>query len=218
MLHSTPSAMVQFLTHQNPPTLLSLHCKRKGPKEVAPHFADRFSESLNDEAEQEAKLFTEALKSYESEVPKKYKTGINLDQTHSIGDVVKQIDSALKEYKHNTQNPVWEAIRRGFWKLSETKDGLENWLELLPSSSDYSSLIFGGLNLIIQAAGRIGDVRNETFKALSEIPFHLSSTRESVGIFAKSEALRKCGVKLYTVTLEALGHILRWFKKRAIGL
>ncbi|KAH6670808.1 hypothetical protein B0J14DRAFT_545435 [Halenospora varia] len=174
-------------------------------------------ESLNDEAEQEAKLFTEALKSYESEVPKKYKTGINLDQTHSIGDVVKQIDSALKEYKHNTQNPVWEAIRRGFWKLSETKDGLENWLELLPSSSDYSSLIFGGLNLIIQAAGRIGDVRNETFKALSEIPFHLSSTRESVGIFAKSEALRKCGVKLYTVTLEALGHILRWFKKRAIG-
>jgi hypothetical protein len=61
-------------------------------------------------------------------------------------------------------------------------------------------------------------VRNEAFRALADIPFHLESTREFVGIFNKSEALRKCGVKLYTVTLEALGYILKWFKKRAVGL
>lgn len=61
-------------------------------------------------------------------------------------------------------------------------------------------------------------MRNEVFRALADIPFHLESTRESVGIFNKSEGLRKCGVKLYTVTLEALRHILKWFKQRAIGL
>jgi hypothetical protein len=61
-------------------------------------------------------------------------------------------------------------------------------------------------------------VRNEAFTALAEIPFHLESTRESVGLFSKSDTLRKCGVKLYSVTLDALGHILKWFKKRAVGL
>jgi hypothetical protein len=61
-------------------------------------------------------------------------------------------------------------------------------------------------------------VRSEVFKALADIPFHLESTRESVGLFSKSDALRKCGVRLYTVTLEALRHILKWFKQRAVGL
>jgi hypothetical protein len=120
------------------------------PTKLAPHFTDCHSESLNDEAEQEAKLFAESLSSYESEVPKKYKTGVNIEHPHSIGDVVKQIDSALKEYKHDAEKTVLEAIRKGFWRLSESKDGLENWLELLPSSSNYCSLIYGGLNLIIQ--------------------------------------------------------------------
>lgn len=61
-------------------------------------------------------------------------------------------------------------------------------------------------------------MRNEAFRALAEIPTHLENTREAVGIFSKSEPLRKCGVKLYTVTLVALGHILKWFKRRAVGM
>jgi len=107
---------------------------------------------LNDEVEQEAKLFAGALKSYEEDVPKKYKTGVNIDQLHSIEDVVKQIDSALKEYKHDNEKTIWQGIRKCFWKLSENSDGLDNWLELLPSSNDYCSLIYGGLNLIIKVS------------------------------------------------------------------
>ena len=185
---------------------------------ITPQLADCDSESLNDELEQETRLFTEALKSYEAEVPKKYQTGVDIDRPHSIGDVVSQIDSALKEYKNESERTVWEAVRKSFWRLSESQDALKNWMALLPSESEYMSIICGGLNLIIKAAGRIGDVRNEAFRALAELPFHLENTRESVGIFSKSDALRKCGVRLYTVTLDTLGHILKWFKKKAIGM
>jgi hypothetical protein len=150
ILHSTLLKMALLLTQQTRSTLLNLQCKRKLPTNLAPQFTDRYSESLNAEAEQEAKLFAEALRSYEAEVPKKYKTGVNIEHLHSIGDVVKQIDSALQEYKQDTEKTLWEAIRKGFRRLSESKDGLENWLELLPSSSNYCSLIYGGLNLIIQ--------------------------------------------------------------------
>ena len=199
--------------------------------------ADCSSESLNDEVEQEAKLFADALKAYEEDpqVPAKYKTGIDIDHPHSIGDVIEQIDLSLTDYKNENEKTVWQFIRKGWWKLGESQDGIKNWMALLPSESEYMSLICGGLNLIIKvsilalrslgpklkrlkAAGRIGDVRNEAFRALAEIPFHLESTRESVGVFSKSENLRKCGVKLYTVTLDALRHILKWFKKRAIGM
>jgi hypothetical protein len=61
-------------------------------------------------------------------------------------------------------------------------------------------------------------VRNEAFTALAEIPAYLENTTKVVGIFSKSENLQKCGVKLYTVTLAALRYILKWFKKRAIGM
>jgi hypothetical protein len=149
-VHSTLLTMALSLTQPTLYTLLSLQCKCKVSANLVPHFAHRHSESLNDEAEQEAKLFAEALRAYELEVPKKYKTGVNFELPHSIGDVVKQIDSALKEYKHDAEKTVWEAIRKGFRRLSESRDGLENWLELLPSSSNYCSLIYGGLNLIIQ--------------------------------------------------------------------
>ena len=102
--------------------------------------------------EREAKLFAEALKSYEMEVPEKYKTGFDLDRPCSIREVVNEIDSSLKAYKQDGQKTVWEAIRKGFWSLSESSDGLQTWLELLPSSNDYCSLIYGGMNLILKAS------------------------------------------------------------------
>jgi hypothetical protein len=116
-----------------------------------PQHANCDSESLKDEVEREAKLFAEALKSYEEEVPKKFKTGIDIDQPHSIEDVVKQIDSSLKDYKDDAEKTVWQTIRKSFWKLSQSQDALENWMALLPSESGYMSLICGGINLIIKA-------------------------------------------------------------------
>ncbi|KAH8589240.1 hypothetical protein B0O99DRAFT_746143 [Bisporella sp. PMI_857] len=217
---SSPPNVISFLQTLNGSAHPALDAVNNGVIFDAPkmlYIVEPSIESLNDEVKREAELFAEALKAYESEVPQKYKTGVLLDKPHSIEDVVKHIDSGLKEYKRDAEKTVWEAIRKGFWRLSQSKEGLETWLKLLPSSSTYCSLVYGGLNLIIQAAGRIGDVRNEAFKALEEIPFYLESTKDSVGVFEKSEALRKCGVKLYTVTLQALRHILTWFKKRAIG-
>jgi hypothetical protein len=106
---------------------------------------------LNEEVEREAKLFTEALKSYESDVPEKHKTGVDIGQPCSIKEVVELIDSSLTEYRKDEHRTVWQLVRKGFWKLSEGSEGLENWLELLPSSNDYCSLIYGGISLILKA-------------------------------------------------------------------
>ncbi|KAE8452652.1 hypothetical protein EG329_013911 [Mollisiaceae sp. DMI_Dod_QoI] len=174
-------------------------------------------ESLYDQVKDEAGLFTEALKSYEAEVHEKYKTGHDVHQACSIKEVVQQIDSALNAYRRDSERTIWEVIRKGFWRLSECSDALENWLKLLPSSNDYCSVIYGGISLILKAAARIGDVRNEAFDALAKIPDYLENTRQAVNLFSNSESLRRCGVKLYTVTIVVLRHILEWFKKRAIG-
>jgi flagellar biosynthesis chaperone FliJ len=146
MLHSTRT-MGLFLMPQGLSTLLSLQCKHRMSTKMT--WANSSSQFLNEEVEHEAKLFAESLKSYELDVPKKYKTGVKIDQLHSIQDVVRQIDSAIKDYKLDSEKTVWQAFRKCFWRLSESK-GLENWLGLLPSSSDYCSLICGGLSLIIK--------------------------------------------------------------------
>jgi len=131
-------------------TFLKPRCKCQIPTKAGILCAHNNRDSLNEEVEREAKLFTEALKSYESDVPEKHKTGIDIGQPCSIKELVELIDSSLAEYRKDGHRTVWQVIRKGFWKLSEGSEGLESWLELLPSSNDYCSLIYGGISLILK--------------------------------------------------------------------
>ncbi|KAJ9149747.1 hypothetical protein NKR23_g4164 [Pleurostoma richardsiae] len=110
---------------------------------------------------------------------------------------------------------TWGRIRRAFRRVGNTKSVLEPWMQLLPSQSEYFSILCGGLKLIYTAAARLEDLREEIYRALEELPSLLSITYRAVDIFTKSERLQEASIELYVATLGLLEHIVNWFTERA---
>lgn len=106
------------------------------------------SEGYFRDAEEESQRLVQAMREYEEAIPKNRKGTSNLSRTsHTWADVLKEIDDATTLY--NEPSGRWGKIRNGFRKFGD-KAGLGSvWLTLLPSQSDYFSILCGGLTLII---------------------------------------------------------------------
>lgn len=168
-----------------------------------------------DEATKENVLFVEALERYENSADEKFKTHINIHQSHTWDDVLKEVSKVEDKYKNEDVKGFWGSIRKGFRKFGENHKAFNAWIGLLPADSHYVSTLCGGLKLIVGAAARLQDLREEICSAIVEIPYRLSETKVVLQEFQKSEALQKCSLDLYVATLKVLGHILCWYSMKA---
>jgi hypothetical protein len=97
----------------------------------------------------EEKAFLDAMIEYEKTAKEKYKTGINIADTHTLSQVWQAIDDALNKYDAESTKGLWGKVRSAFKTLGAHKDTAEGWLGLLPNQSAYMSVVCGGLKLII---------------------------------------------------------------------
>ena len=68
----------------------------------------------------------------------------------------------------------------------------------------------------VQAAVRLGKLREDTYEALDQIPIRV----ERAGIFMQTyrcTEINKHAADLYSAILDALQHILGWYKRKAGG-
>lgn len=169
-----------------------------------------------DEANNEHRLFVAAIEEYESCADEKFKTHININQSHTWDEVLKEVSKVEEEYKVAGVKGFWGPLRKGFRKFGENHKAFTAWAGLLPTESHYISVVCGGLKLIIGAAARLNDLRDEIFRAIIEIPLRLRETQVLLQEFQKSKDLQKCSLDLYVATLKVLGHVLYWFGVKAI--
>ena len=165
------------------------------------------------EANNESDNFRRLIRDYEETSGVKYKTSINIDELHSWDQVLAEVDHAARAYKDKSS--LWSKVRRGMKKFGENHGAFNAWLDLLPTQSQYCSLICGGLKLIINAAARFEEVRECIFEALAEIPTQLNNTKLILQVFKKSKELHQCSSALYLSTLAALQYIVIWFQEKA---
>ena len=165
------------------------------------------------EANNESIRFQDLLKDYEKTSAAKHKTGINLDGLHSWEEVLIQVDNAARSYKDPSS--LWSKVRRGMKKFGENHQAFDAWMNLLPTQSQYCSIICGALKLVINAAARFKDVRESIFDALAEIPVQLKNTKLVLKVFEKSQELHQCSSELYLSTLATLQHIVLWFQEKS---
>lgn len=98
----------------------------------------------------EESRFKHAMKYYEDTAKEKYKTGVNVDDTHSIQQLWQVIDDVTNNYTSPNQNGRWGKIRMVFKKIGEGSEAIQGWLGLLPDESEYLSIVCGGLKLILK--------------------------------------------------------------------
>ncbi|KAL6721426.1 hypothetical protein ACLMJK_000529 [Lecanora helva] len=160
-------------------------------------------------------VFAEAMKQYEKDADPKYKTGIDLtNNTHTWDDVLKHVEAARDKYKGVGKEGVLTSIHSGLRNFHTAAPAIEAWLKLLPSTTIYGSIFCGGLTIILEAAIRLGKLREDTYEAIDQIPLRLERAEAFMRTYRDAK-MKKQAADLYKAVIDALHHILGWYKRKA---
>ncbi|GLB12261.1 hypothetical protein AtubIFM57258_009542 [Aspergillus tubingensis] len=133
------------------------------------------------------------------------------------GDTHIAVDQVAAKYKNSeTEKGMWNQIRNAFRKLGDHENAINGWLGLLPSESNYLSVVCGGLKFILHAVARAKEVRNAIVGGLRDIPILLGGAQRVLAIYKTSEPLRACSDALYLAVLTALGQMLAYTQKHTL--
>jgi hypothetical protein len=105
-------------------------------------------DELYRDADEELRRFAKAMDDYEKSTEKKQKKGSRWSKNkHTWKEVLEEVDVASSRY--NDPKGLWGKIRKGFRRGCDSAGPASAWLGLLPTQSEYFSVICGGLKLII---------------------------------------------------------------------
>ncbi|KAL8759680.1 MAG: hypothetical protein Q9184_003543 [Pyrenodesmia sp. 2 TL-2023] len=162
------------------------------------------------------RAFADALERFQQGVKPKYQSKIDLHAKHNWNEVMECANEARNEYRGVGRKGIVKKIDHRLKSFQTAAPAIEAWLKLLPSTSTYGSVVCGGLTIILEAAVRLRQLRKETLNALDQMPLCIENAQHLIQTHGYSQVHRQVG-KLYVAILDALQHILGWFK-RAAGL
>ncbi|KAL4917347.1 hypothetical protein BDW62DRAFT_183927 [Aspergillus aurantiobrunneus] len=166
---------------------------------------------------EEERRFLQALRDYEKNAKPKYKTGLDIDGKHTLAEVWKILDRAVEKYEDADKVGIWGRVRRAFRGLGQNGQAIQQWLGVVPSESNYLSVVCGGFKLILGAAERMKDIRDAALAGVHDIPVLLNGAQRVLGIYTNSQRLGVLSDALYAATLTSLGHILHYIGRNVIG-
>ncbi|KAI4128129.1 MAG: hypothetical protein LQ341_006711, partial [Variospora aurantia] len=182
---------------------------------------DSFTTEYNEPYDEAAlldseKAFVDALDQFQQGVKPKYQSQIHLQETHSWDEVIKFANDARDEYTGVDKTGVAKKINERLRTFQTAAPAIQAWLKLLPSTSTYGSVVCGGFTIILEAAVRLRQLRKETLNALEQIPLCIEKAEFFIRMYGYPQINKQVGT-LYLAIIEALEHILGWYK-RAAGL
>ncbi|KAK7449876.1 hypothetical protein Landi51_05593 [Colletotrichum acutatum] len=155
----------------------------------------------------------------EAEDPAPRDQSFNIRGTHSWDEVVKQIQEAKTSYESKAAGKSGMATKAGRF-ISDHAKYVDPWVALIPSS-DYSSVVSGGLKFVLGAANAQANIRTKIIGAIERLPDDLETTRECLARFDQAlnqyywEALQMKALNLYVGILTAIEAMLAWLDQHA---
>ncbi|KAH8805360.1 hypothetical protein F5884DRAFT_859969 [Xylogone sp. PMI_703] len=174
------------------------------------------SSYLYEDVKERSDEFRAAMIKWQTQVdPKHNPLSLDFQSQNTWEEVIAMVEWA----KENYENPEgrWGLMRRCFRKLAKktgtTAPPLDGWMALLPSQSEYASVICGGIKLIIGAVATMNGVRDDIFDALEDIPQRMDSAGRAVKA-QKSLRLKELASDLYIAVIDVLYYILLWLNEK----
>ncbi|KAL2045045.1 hypothetical protein N7G274_002820 [Stereocaulon virgatum] len=157
--------------------------------------------------------FLVALKNYVKGADARYRSKVNLMDEHTWSDVMREVEIARDEYKGVGEKGIMPLIRKGWQSFTAAAPAITAWLQLLPNNTLYGSVLCGGLTIILEAVVRLGELRQDTFEAIDQIPLRIQRAQFFVRTY-DSASMEDQAAKLYQAIIDALQHILTWYKRK----
>lgn len=172
-----------------------------------------------DEQDKHCRHFVEVLQTFESNLSDKYKTRFDLRTKHTWSEVIEEATTAETKYqkKGDGESPFGKV--RGFFRTLQMKSPVaEGWLDLLPSQTEYMSLVCGGFKVILRAATRMNDVKDFVVETLAAIPEEVERAKLRINNnegLEPSKRLYDSVSHLYVTIFAVLEHIIDWYSQRS---
>ncbi|KAF2705208.1 hypothetical protein K504DRAFT_515057 [Pleomassaria siparia CBS 279.74] len=171
-------------------------------------------EDLYRDVEEESRRFAQAMKEYENALDTKAKKKLVLGTSlHTWEEVLTEVDTASTEY-HDPSGRLGK-IRKAFRSIGNKAGPASAWFGLLPSESEYLSIVCGGLKLMVGAASRLQDLREDIADALIDIPTILFTTNQALNTFTRSKQLHQRSSEVFVAIIAVLQHILTYYKVKS---
>ncbi|KAL9606342.1 MAG: hypothetical protein Q9179_000468 [Wetmoreana sp. 5 TL-2023] len=160
------------------------------------------------------RAFADALEKFQQGVKPKYMSKVDLRASHDWKEVMEYADEARSQYTGVGQKGIMKKIDHRLKTFQTAAPAIQAWLKLLPSTSIYGSVVCGGLTIILEAAVRLRQLRKETLDALDQMPLCIEKAQFFMQTYGYAH-LNQQTVNLYVAIIDALQHILEWYKRAA---
>ncbi|KAI7161059.1 hypothetical protein KC349_g3099 [Hortaea werneckii] len=159
--------------------------------------------------------FRQALQDYKDQAKPRYQADIDLRLSahHQWDDVIGAVEVLSKTQAE--RKDFWSSVRNKLHWFGENSSVFQQWSGLLPTQSNYFSVMCGGLKLIFNAAGRLQKIRDWIRDALLELPGLLFSTDKTLDAF-DDDRLHICSRQLMGKAFKSLHWIVRELTRSAM--
>ncbi|KAF6815884.1 hypothetical protein CMUS01_12362 [Colletotrichum musicola] len=146
------------------------------------------------------------------------KEGLKKKALKSFRDVENTINAACqnlqdsqkdKEEKRNEPTPKGR-LRKALKSFRDEAPNIRSFLNVLPTGGEYTSILCGGLTILVEAIDQYGKVEALVCKALEEIQRALSTKKYAAETYRDDPGVHKRLSRVCAAIFNILGHILRW--------
>ncbi|KAL8894995.1 MAG: hypothetical protein Q9192_003908 [Flavoplaca navasiana] len=163
------------------------------------------------EAEMRKKSFIETINNYNKAARGSGLVEMDLHKEHTWDDVLSAQQNFLQD--RDAQTGLRGSFRRRARGFADNSESFQSWLKLLPSGSQYLSILCGGLTLVFGAAHRMAEIRGNISDMFDGIPLRLSEVKQYLKIFEDSPELHQCSADLYVAMINTLDAIIQQYQK-----
>lgn len=126
------------------------------------------------------------------------------------------IEIEQKKLAYSSKNEQWlDKARKAFREFSNHAASVKCFTALLPTQSNYGSVLFGGSVILLEAAHQLSVERRDIIEALESIPRTLSEMTETVELYPNDIGVHRACAHLYSAVLKAYLFIVDWFHRSA---
>ncbi|KAI4261054.1 MAG: hypothetical protein L6R42_003739 [Xanthoria sp. 1 TBL-2021] len=170
-------------------------------------------QTIYQEAEDRKRSFIKTVDGYNADARRYGSMEMDLCAEHTWDEVLFVQQRISQERDVETSKGFRGFCRTRLRRFADNSESFQSWLKLLPTGSQYLSVLCGGLTLVLGAAHRMADIRESISDIVDGIPSTLSKAKQYLNIFADSPELHACSADLYVAILDTLDAIVRDYQK-----
>lgn len=139
---------------------------------------------------------------------------IDLNRVWTWDDILDEVEKAQGSYLAAGQG-IKGIIRRGFRKIGDLEPAINPWVDFIPSSNNYLSVLCAGLRLILAAAGQMATKRKQVLESFGRVPEIIEMANQKRRIFPTDVKLRELAISLHYSLVDAIAGMIEWLLEKS---